>query len=141
MREGKGSKVASLIIPFPCISLCFPFLSFFVLPYLSQYLYSVSFIIHNFLPFPSFPLLPIECSLDFTLLSQPTFIIILLYLLSLPSSLVLFASLIFVKVLDTQGPEALAKWVLAQTKVLLTDTTMRDGKCRVGVREERKGEW
>ena len=30
--------------------------------------------------------------------------------------------------LDTKGPKALADWVVAQTKVLLTDTTMRDGK-------------
>jgi pyruvate carboxylase len=28
--------------------------------------------------------------------------------------------------LDAQGPDALAQWVVAQTKVLLTDTTMRD---------------
>ena len=28
--------------------------------------------------------------------------------------------------LDAEGPEALAKWVIAQKKVLLTDTTMRD---------------
>jgi pyruvate carboxylase len=30
------------------------------------------------------------------------------------------------KVLDAEGPDALAKWVIAQKKVLLTDTTMRD---------------
>ena len=30
------------------------------------------------------------------------------------------------KILDTQGPVELAKWVIAQKKVLLTDTTMRD---------------
>lgn len=30
------------------------------------------------------------------------------------------------KVLDASGPEALAKWVVAQQRVLLTDTTMRD---------------
>lgn len=30
------------------------------------------------------------------------------------------------KVLDASGPEELAKWVRAQTKVLVTDTTMRD---------------
>ena len=30
------------------------------------------------------------------------------------------------KVLDSQGPEALAQWVKGQSKVLLTDTTMRD---------------
>ncbi|HBR08318.1 MAG TPA: pyruvate carboxylase [Clostridiales bacterium] len=29
-------------------------------------------------------------------------------------------------ILDTQGPEALSKWVLAQKKLLVTDTTMRD---------------
>jgi pyruvate carboxylase len=28
--------------------------------------------------------------------------------------------------LDASGPEALAKWVVAQSRVLLTDTTMRD---------------
>lgn len=30
------------------------------------------------------------------------------------------------KVLDASGPEAVASWVKAQTKVLITDTTMRD---------------
>ena len=30
------------------------------------------------------------------------------------------------KVLDAQGPEAMAAWVKAQSRVLLTDTTMRD---------------
>ena len=29
-------------------------------------------------------------------------------------------------ILDQSGPEALARWVRKQTKVLLTDTTMRD---------------
>ena len=28
--------------------------------------------------------------------------------------------------LDTQGPEAVSKWVLAQKSLLITDTTMRD---------------
>jgi pyruvate carboxylase len=30
------------------------------------------------------------------------------------------------QVLDRDGPEAVAKWVLAQKGVLVTDTTMRD---------------
>ena len=29
--------------------------------------------------------------------------------------------------LDTQGPKAVADWMLAQNKLLITDTTMRDG--------------
>jgi pyruvate carboxylase len=29
-------------------------------------------------------------------------------------------------ILDSQGPEALASWVRQQSRVLLTDTTMRD---------------
>lgn len=30
------------------------------------------------------------------------------------------------QVLDSQGPEAVARWVLQQKGVLVTDTTMRD---------------
>jgi pyruvate carboxylase len=30
------------------------------------------------------------------------------------------------RILDSQGPQALAKWMLAQQRVLITDTTMRD---------------
>ncbi|MBQ2698248.1 MAG: pyruvate carboxylase, partial [Clostridia bacterium] len=30
------------------------------------------------------------------------------------------------RILDTQGPEALSKWVMEQKKLLITDTTMRD---------------
>ena len=30
------------------------------------------------------------------------------------------------ELLDTEGPEAVSKWVLGQKKLLVTDTTMRD---------------